>query len=144
MPPKRISVTLSERTHAIIESKSENFDGNISGTIERLVSRYTDLLRREASNLDKMFSDGEKGLILDALNGTGFFDSFGIYMVAAEIADAISMDGLDKKWSVDGNELMAKLESLNNGQLHALVDSVQTWWNATTKQEMKYGQLFNV
>lgn len=24
------------------------------------------------------------------------------------------------------------------------VDSVQTWWNATTKQEMKYGQLFNV
>lgn len=83
-------------------------------------------------------------LILDALNGTGFFDSFGIYMVAAEIADAISMDRLDVKWKVDGKELVAKLESLNNGQMHALVDSVQTWWNATTKQQMEYSQLFRI
>ena len=140
--PKRLSITLSERTHTAVESKSENFDWNISGTLERLVSRYTDLLRREAATLDKMFDDKEKGLILDALNGTGFFDSFAIYMVGAEVIDAIEMDGLDKKWDVDRAALTDKLNSLNNGQLHSLVDGVQTWWNATTKGHMEYSQLF--
>lgn len=144
MPPKRISITLTERTHASVESKSESFDGNISGTVEKLVSRYTDLLRREAATLDGMFDDKEKGLMLDALNGTGFFDSFAIYMVAAEIQDAIIMDSLDTKWGVDKVVLNDKLNSLNNGQLHSLVDSVQMWWNATTKRHMEYSQLFKL
>ncbi len=142
MPATKFSISLRPETYDEVTGRAEEMDGNVSGTINRLLERYIDLLKRERHSLVGMFSDGEKGLILDSLNGLAFVDSVGIYHIADDVADAVYMDKLDKKWEVSGSDATAKLRRLSNGQLHALVDEVQSWWNRVGKgEEMTPAQL---
>lgn len=141
----KLSITLHPDTHAKIEAKQDSFDGNFSGTVEKLLSRYLDLLQREQVELNRMFAPNEKGLIVDALNGTGFLYPFSVQMVCAAIEDALSMDGLGKKWEIEEDVFLSKINTLSNGQKHALVDAVQAWWGAVGNgKEVQPEQLFNL
>lgn len=91
-------------------------------------------------------SRSEKGLILDALNGTVFDEATqGLDLVdaftgrqirpglggqiAASVLDAIEHDRLAEKWSVDGAGLVAKLEVLDKDEGLALARAVRAWWD---------------
>jgi len=140
MPVQKFSVSLMENTMKEIE-KRYHMEGERSTVINRSLDRYFDLLARTRRELRKLLDDKEMGLILDALNGTAFFDTFGIYLVQHEIADAISMDGLDKKWEVDGKALVEKMNAMNDAQRLALVDAVQCWWDRVANGEQpEYGE----
>ena len=142
MPATKFSISLRPETYDEVTGRAEEMDGNVSGTINHLIERYLDLLKRERHSLVIMFDDKEKGLILDALNGTAFIDSVSLYHVADDVSDAVYLDKLDQKWKVDGRGVVEKLRSLSNGQLHALVDEVQSWWNRVGKgEEMTPAQL---
>jgi hypothetical protein len=138
MPAPKTSITLSRIAQREIDARTEKHagaDGNRSATISRHLERYFSTLARARRELRQMFSDGEAMLIVDVLNGVAFWDTFGIYMVAHEVADGIALDGLDKKWGIDKQELMTKLARLNDAQALALVDSVTMWWDRVAQGE---------
>jgi hypothetical protein len=116
---------------------------NRSGSISAAMKRYFDLLKWQRRELKTMFSEGECGLILDSLNGTWLGDNLNIRLIPANIEGAIDMDRLDDKWSVDGDELKAKLASLSVAQLYAVADAVDVWWNGQYSQTKKHGILFD-
>lgn len=136
MAEKKTSVTLDPRILAEIDRRVEFDDASSrSAVIDRHMSRYFDMLARARRELRQLFTDGETALIVDTLNGTGFFDTMAIYMVRYEVADAIEMDQLDRKWQVDADALLTKLANLTDAQSLALVDSVTLWWNRVGKGE---------
>lgn len=137
MPAPKTSVTLDPRILAEIDRRTEKFsgEGNRSAVISRHLDRYFSMLARARRELRELLSDGETMLIVDVLNGVGFWDTLGIYMVAHEVADGISLDRLDEKWKVDGKALVEQLSNLTNAQHLALVDSVTLWWDRVAKGE---------
>lgn len=140
MPTQKFGITIMDNTMQEI-NKRYHTDGERSMVINRSLERYFDLLARTRRDLRRLFSDKEMGLILDALNGTAFFDTFGIYLIQHEIADAISMDALDHKWEIDGKALVEKMNALTDAQRLALVDAVQCWWDRVANGEQpEYGE----
>ena len=69
----------------------------------------------------------EACLIVDSLNGS-IMDANTAQVLWAGIADSIRLDGLDKKWDVDGPALVEKLQGLNVLQAMALVDAAERFW----------------
>lgn len=137
MPLQKTSVTLDPKVLAEIDWRTERItgEGNRSAIISRHLSRYFSLLARARRELRALLSDGETMLIVDVLNGVGFWDTISVYLVAHEVADGISLDRLDRKWNVDGKALVDKLANLNDAQHLALVDSVTMWWDRVAKGE---------
>jgi hypothetical protein len=137
MPLQKTSVTLDPRILTEIDRRTEKFsgEGNRSAVISRHLDRYFSMLARARRELRELLSDSETMLIVDVLNGVGFWDTFGVYLVAHEVADGIGLDRLDEKWQVDGKALIAKLSNLTDAQHLALVDSVTMWWDRVAKGE---------
>lgn len=136
MPIQKTSVTLDPRILAEIDRRTEyDSEGSRSAIISRHLDRYFSMLARARRELRELLTDGETMLIVDVLNGVAFMDTFGIYLVAHEVADGIALDRLDQKWEVDKQQLMTKLARLNDAQHLALVDSVTLWWNRVSKGE---------
>lgn len=128
-PVKKFSISLSPAVVAEIETRGKFEDEGRSGKINKALERYFAGIENTRRKLADQLSAGEIGLILDALNGTMFADTFSIAWVENEIKDAISMDHLDKKWKIDGPQLVAKLTALTYPEKAALVDIVERWWD---------------
>ncbi len=126
MPVEKFNISLQPETVAEIDAR--NSGENRSGTISKMLSRYLYTLADSRRRLREMLSDAEMSLILDTLNGTGFFDEHAPIFIDAEISDAISLDHLDEKWSVDGPALIAKLRTLSYADKLAIVDASERWW----------------
>lgn len=136
----KFGITLMPETMKEINKRIDR-EGERSPLINKQLDRYFSLLERGRRELRALLSDNEMALILDALNGTGFFDVFSVYFVGMEIADAISLDRLDEKWGVDGGTLKNKMTALTDAQRMALVDAVQMWWGRVGKGEQPgYGE----
>lgn len=134
MAVTKLAVAFRENTIKEITRRYHS-EGERSQTINQSLDRYFDLMSRGRRELRQIFEDKEIALILDALNGTGFFDAFSIYLIEHEIADAIAMDNLDQKWGVDGSGVINKMQQLSPGQKLALVDAVEIWWDRVASGE---------
>ncbi|BER92704.1 hypothetical protein [Atrimonas thermophila] len=77
----------------------------------------------------------ETKLILDALNGLLITDPAQIKYLWAEIEDTIKLDDLDKKWGVNGEELVSKLRNASLPALYAIWDVAQRFWAKSGKGE---------
>lgn len=103
-------------------------DGERSMRVNQQLERYFAIMENCRRHLRSILSEKEIGLVLDALNGT-LHDTYSIPLAWAGVADAIELDGLDRKWGVDGAALVEKLKGLDYAQACALVDAVEIWWN---------------
>jgi hypothetical protein len=93
---------------------------------KRALERYVQVLADELARLD--FSFAEAALVCDALNGT-YLDEHSYRYLWAEVADAISLQGLDRKWEVEnGDALVARLRDLSPGAKMARLDAVERFW----------------
>lgn len=133
MPVKKLSVSIQRNIMAEIEKRVE-YD-NVSGALNRSLDRYFALLARRIAEWRGQLSDRECALILDATNGTMFADTFGISHLWGEVADAISLDGLDQKWEVDGAALVDKIKASGMIGQAALVDASERWWRRVANGE---------
>lgn len=124
MPVKKFSISLPPNTVESIEQRG----AERSTTIDKNLNRYFYLLDQARRHLVEILSDNEMAMVLDVLNGTGFFEPFSIQIVPADIEDSL-VDGYAEKWDVDGPALVEKIQSLDLWHLAALVDSVERWWN---------------
>ena len=92
----------------------------------RDLARYYAVLASELARLD--LTRNETMLIIDSLNGTVHDTPESARLLWAGVADAITLDGLAEKWSVDGPALVAKLRSLSLAGALAVIDAAERWW----------------
>lgn len=133
MPVKKMSVSLQPAIMAEVEKRVE-YD-NVSGALNKSLDRYFALLARSLAEWRSQLSNAECALILDATNGTMFADTFSLSHLWAEIADAVSLDGLDRKWSVDGQALVEKIRASGMIGQAALIDASERWWRRVASGE---------
>ena len=89
------------------------------------LERYYELLRAELATL--ALTEAQASLICDALNGTATLDGIERWL-RAEVEDAIRLNNLDQKWSVDGAGLVMLLRDCTPGQRLAIVDAAERFW----------------
>lgn len=95
---------------------------------KRDLERYYTTLANDLASVT--LSVPEASLIVDACNGVAFVDPMTIRFLWAEVADAIRLNELDKKWHVDRNTLVRnKLQNLTFGQTTAIVDAAERFWS---------------
>lgn len=106
-----------------------------SQVVNRDLDRLYALYRRVLPEIQ--FSVPEAMLIVDALNGTVFYDAGSTTLLWASIEDSIRLDGLDAKWGVDGPALVKKIRSLTPAQTLAVVDAAERFWAAVPEKEIE-------
>lgn len=133
----QVSMKLGELA-AVVDARADHEIDNASRAeaIRVMIARYEAIVARDLPVL----SAGEWKLVADTLNGTvmrDYPDPDGdrLRMIWAGISDGIRLDGLDKKWDVNGVALIEKIRSLTHGQLVALVDTVERFWIAVARKE---------
>lgn len=126
---QKTSLMITEDLKKEITSRGEQ-----SYVIRRDLERLYALYRRSLARIS--LTKNEALLIADALNGA-LFDNTTVFYFWASIEDAIKLEGLDKKWQVDGKKLVDKLRSLSDAETLALVDAVERFWQASTRGENK-------
>jgi len=101
--------------------------GARSTVINRDLERLYTLYRRALAKIDLTVE--EACLIVDALSPNGStIDANSARLLWASIEDACRLDGLDKKWNVDGQQLVQKLQQLNELQCMAIADAAERFW----------------
>lgn len=128
MPVSKWSISFMPGVAEEVEKRSDT-TGERSMRVNRMLDRYFATLQWCRRDLRKLLNDQEIALILDSLNGVAHYDTYSIQLVWAGVADSIEMDELDKKWEVNGPELVAKLKALDYAHEVALVDAAEMWWN---------------
>lgn len=103
---------------------------NRSLVITRDLERYYELLDRALKQVK--LTKREACLITDVLNGH-LAVAVSAKLLWAEVEDAIELDGVDKKWEVDGKKLVEKLKGLNELQGMALIDAAERFWSDSEK-----------
>jgi hypothetical protein len=117
----KTSVFLDDRITAEIAARGDNRSGTISRDLERLYAMYARSLKEVPLSLDEVryLVDCCNATIYDARTATGLWGS---------IEDSYLLDGLDKKWGVDGPALTAKIRALTQIQAMALIDAAERFW----------------
>jgi hypothetical protein len=124
--PPRVSMRLGELAPLVDARAEDETNEGRAQAMRVMVERYNWLVYSAAR---PRFSVPEWRLVCDALNGSMFRDrpdSLGFLW--AQVADAITLNGADRKWEVDGPALVKRLRALTPGELIATVDVVERFW----------------
>lgn len=133
----KISVSVDTDILAQIDARTDKYmGGNRSFTIIESVNNYWALLDLGLTLARKSLTENEACLILDTLNGTwtGGFPGgceaarWAQNALIWEVSDAVSLNGYDKKWSVDGTALVSKLQAMDGLARLALADWARRMW----------------
>lgn len=117
--------TVRFRAGALLPSLQERAEGSaISHVAQRDLQRYYSLLALALAQVS--LSEGEAGLIIDALNGT-WIDPTTAQLLPHEVEDALG-DGLAEKWGVDGQSLVERLRRMSLTQRLAICDAAERYW----------------
>lgn len=131
MPTVKLSITLQDSLMPELDARGETR----SEILSRDLLRYYEALRDARRRLRDQLSDGEVGLILDALNGCWLQDAHTVGLIWAEAEDAIRLNRADQKWSVDGPDLVRKLRAMSYAELCALTDAAERWWHRVSDDQ---------
>lgn len=85
---------------------------SVNAGLEYILDATPQLYRLTLHALKGRFSRGELMLIIDALSGTMLTAGLAGQHLAIDVSDAIALDHLDTKWSVDGDALKTKIAAL--------------------------------
>ena len=124
--PRTVSIYLRPALETELEARGDNRNHVIHRDLERLYTLYRLALRDV-----KQLTLPEAWFIVDMLNGT-MMDANTAGLLWADAEDACALDGLDKKWQVDGKAFVEKLKALSPVQALALVDAAERFWQANT------------
>lgn len=122
MESKTVSIYLRE-VDAEIQARGDNRSHVINRDLERLYALYKRALKEVPLSVQ------EAWLLVDVLNGS-LMDANTARLLWANVEDGCALDGLDKKWEVDGKALAEKLRNLSDFQNMALIDAAEKFWQA--------------
>lgn len=96
------------------------------------LERYYTVLADELARLD--LSEAEWNLLRDALGGVAFLDRLSYRYLWHEVEDYITLGRSDQTRGVDGPHLVGRLRRARPGTLMAIVDAVERWRLAQTRE----------
>ena len=111
---------------AIADSIMANM-GNLTAGATYMVEAYYYVREQGLREIRAMFTLPELKLMLDAENGVAFSSSL-ITGFPGHIYDAMSLDRLDRKWGVDRDALMKKLNDLPLSTMIVLEEWLNYYW----------------
>ncbi len=123
--PKTASIWLRPELEKELTSRGDNRSHIIHRDLERLYTLYKRALREVELSLPECW------FLADMLNGS-LMDANTAGLLWASAEDACTLDGLDKKWELDGKALVEKLRGLSSIQAMALIDAAERFWEANT------------
>lgn len=137
--PRTVSIYLRPELEAELEARGDNRNHVIHRDLERLYTLYRLALREVKLTLPECW------FLVDMLNGS-LMDANTAGLLWADAEDACALDGLDKKWQVDGKAFVEKLKKLSDAQALALVDATERFWqaNAGTADDEDIKKFFGV
>lgn len=117
---------------AVAELRSDS-RSSASLVARRDLERYYTLIAHAENELQLSLS--ELKCIYDICNGTMFEPALLEPMITAEVEDAFSHADYAQKWSIDAQQLIAKLRSLTPLQSWALVTKIERFWTKSGGNE---------
>lgn len=106
---------------------------SISGRLAVIGDRYTEIIRRQ--RVEAKFDEAELNAFRDCCNGTLFEPAQLIDgAILANFVDS-EVDGLYRKWEIDGRATVAKLQALTYTEQVALVEAIEQWWRTKCPSE---------
>lgn len=129
----KMTFLLPEDVSREIEERTEH-SRDKTRVVRHALSRYFTLLQHARIGLRPRFTKNECAIVLDAMNGLAG-DFVHQQMLAGNVADAIALEGLDKKWGIDKDELLGKLSALTYTETVAILDACEQWWNRVAHGE---------
>ncbi|WP_454859707.1 hypothetical protein [Promicromonospora soli] len=131
MPSPTVNFRATPPLDYYLQARAYDEDRTISAAARNGLLRYYRIL--DASLRGLSLTEAEASLICDALNGVWLRDGGSEEMIWAEISDAISYEGLDTKWGVDGASLVGTVRGWTLAQKVAVVDAVERFWSDTSR-----------
>lgn len=119
MASERYTIRLSPDAHAVIGEGT-----GLSARINTVALRYGEVVTR----CRPAFTQAQWSAIFDALNGTILEPD----TIAALWMDVRGFEGLGDKWNIDQDALTNELRSMDYGQLVAVAEAVERFWDATS------------
>lgn len=123
MTNRRLTIGNSPGLQRLLRGRVAD-DQSPTQVITRAVARYDELCRHHLPVLD----GPQWNVIFDALNGWGMLAEREVQFAEHEIADAIRMDGADKRHGADGTGLMAAMRTWRYAEWVAVVDAAERFW----------------
>ena len=125
------SISLPKPTEARIKNRAAD-DTTFSGQINDDLALCWAMLDRGLATARQKLTRPEAKLLLDVQNGT-FWDGTQVSIwlhggLHHQVSDGIDLDGLDKKWELDGPAMLAKLAVLSDMETIALLDWCRWMW----------------
>lgn len=125
----KTSIHLSPALSRLRDVAKENPHQGFGGMLTTIVERYNEIVRRHKPDLE----EAEWNLIRDSMSSSAYWDRpESVSALPISIRDAIDLDGLDKKWEIDRDSLLKKMNEMDYAALASVVESVEDWWR---KQE---------
>ena len=96
-----------------------------TAAINRVVDRYHAIVERSLPVL----TTSQWGVVFDALDGVWEEIDPSMYVDKLDqaVADAIERAGLDRKWTVDAEDLVARLQFLSFAEKLAIIEMAERW-----------------
>ncbi len=108
--------------------------GSLAGIVSHFTDTYYHVREAFSQHLKQVFSEKELKLILDAANGLGYSPQM-IAGYQGHLENAIARYGLDKKWGVDAETLLAKIDEMAGHELMMLHEWGWWFWYGKWKQQ---------
>lgn len=102
---------------------------SLNAGCEYVLESWLQLYRLTIHKLKGHFSRGELLLMVDVMNGTYLTPGIAGQHLDINVADGISLDKLDEKWSIDGPELNKKIAELTIYEAACMEWWIQAFWN---------------
>ena len=123
---KGTTAYLTDEQKRYLTGNYKNLNTGVVETIDTLIA----IRRYSLNEIKGIFTPAEWSFLADSLNGTMTTDSFrcNVGALVHHCRDAEELDGTAKKWSVDLNVLLIKIENLTAAQVEALYFRVEQFW----------------
>jgi len=100
---------------------------------------YYSLLALGLARAKRRLNQAEAKLILDVQNGTLVDGSqLSLWLsggLAHQVGDGIALDGLDKKWGVDGVSLTEKINAMSDIEVVGVLDWAAHFWRGNVQAD---------
>lgn len=135
MKKPKISPYVSDQTIKFLQEvhmpMQETPTGMAAYWLEAVAATY----RRECHELKKLFSEAEKSLMIDVMNGCMLSPGLAGQHLTANCEDGIELDRLDEKWKIDAEKFLKKLNALTPAQLMMLEVWAVAFWSGEVEKK---------
>lgn len=121
MALRKINISVGKDLEGYLARRTKPGD-NVSGQINRLSRDHSNLLE---SSMPQFRMD-EWLLLCDSLSQPN--EVGGADMLVPRVVTSIHVDGTDRKWNVDGDNLVYRLMELTLTARYAVLDAVARFW----------------